>query len=68
MQPYEEKESIYIKPPAYHFKRAVMFAIASKAFENMGRHAESLKMKTDSVYEIALGFEAMVYQSSGHLA
>lgn len=61
MQP--EKEFIYIMPPAYHFKRAAMFAVAAKAFEDMGRHAEYLKMKTDSVYEIALGFEAMAYQS-----
>jgi hypothetical protein len=58
------KETIYIMPPAYHFQRAAMFAVASHAFENMGRQAESLKMKTDSVYEVALGFEAMVYQSS----
>jgi hypothetical protein len=62
------KESIYIMPPAYHFKRAAMFAAASKALENMGRPAEALKMKTDSVYEVALGFEAMVYQSSERLA
>jgi hypothetical protein len=34
----------------------------------MGRPAEALKMKTDSVYEVALGFEAMVYQSSERLA
>lgn len=60
----QEKEFIYIMPPAYHFKRAAMFAVAAKAFENTGRHCEALKMKADSVYELALGFEAMVYQSS----
>lgn len=63
METREGKEFIYIMPPAYHFKRAVMFKVAAKAFEKHGLHYEASKMETDSVYEVALGLEAMVYQS-----
>lgn len=68
MDTQEEKEFIYIIPPAYHFKRAAMFKVAAKAFENIGLHREALKMETDSVYEVALGIEALVYQSCGQPA
>lgn len=58
-----DTEFIYIMPPAYHFKRAVIFKAAAKAFDSIGMYYESRKCEVDGTYELALGFEALVYES-----
>lgn len=58
-----DKEFIHIMPPAYHFKRAVIFKAAAKAFDSIGMYYEAQKCEVDGAYELALGFEALVYES-----
>lgn len=63
MEP-EEKEFTNIMPPAYHFKRAVMFKVAAQALKKIGMYYDAQKFEVNGVYEVALGLQALVYQSS----
>lgn len=58
-----DKEFIRTMPPIYHFKRAAIFKAAARAFESIGMYYEAQKCEVDGVYELALGFEALVYES-----
>lgn len=63
MDALEEKEFIFVNPPAYHFKRAVCFRVAAIMLKKSNQTCESMQMETQAMYEIALGLQALVYQS-----